>query len=778
MGRGARPRAHLQLAVAHESSTIPPGDPAPDLFAQRSRRGNSKLLVWHVVRKYWATAVGTLVVVAVGAVFYTLGQKRIYEAEATIHFDPNPPRPLGTRVESVVEMGANSWWGNQEYYETQYHIIRSRRVALAVVNELGLQNDQLFLQDLPDGAEPMPAEPAAPEAAAEVLRGRLVVQPVRDSRLATIKLRDASPARAQRILSVLIDSYVNQNLDNALQSTSSATDWLRNQLDTLKKDLESSELELHRYKKKNDILSVAFDDKSSMLADEMKQVNTELTSVKAKLQEAAARRSVLSAAPENDPTLIQATQLHQNALMNQLRAEYEQAVRDRDALLGARKAANHPDVAAADRRVKAAETAILKEIRNVKGAVDRDVTALSRQSGGLQSMLDESKRAAHELNLLEIEFNRLRRSKDNTEKLYSLVLERTKEADLTQMLKVNNIDVIDRPLVPSAPVHPRVPLNLAVGILGGLLLGIGAAFGRSYLDRTLKVPDDVEEELGVTCLGLLPQFTSESTQAAYGGKRRRGRRVEPPGGVAELVAHEEPASSIAEASRTIRTNLMFMAPDKPYRRLLVTSAGPSEGKTTVACCIAIAMAQAGQRVVLVDCDLRRPRIHRIFHKSSDAGVTTAMLDDPLDQVVQETEIPNLWVVPAGPIPPNPAELFHTEKFARLLDALSDRFDRVIIDSPPVAAVTDPAVLSTLADGTVLVVRAFKTRKELARHAVRTISDVAGSLAGAILNAVDFSRIEYKYYYYYYRRDGYYTGDRANARQSDASHDHRPMPPSA
>jgi capsular exopolysaccharide synthesis family protein len=714
--------------------------------------------VWKSLRKYWPTALAVTLAVLVATVFYTVGQTKIYEAQATVLLDPHPPRPLGRQVETVVDLGAGNTWNNQEYFETQYNIIRSMRVAIAVVGELGLQNDASFLQNLPPGKTPPKGERVEPEIAAEILRARVKVSPVRDSRLATISLRDADPQRAQRVLSTLIDVYVDQNLETALDSTTSASDWLRSQLDKLKTDLESSERELHKYKKENDILSVAYDDQSNMLREEMKDISTELTRVRALLQEATARSSVLSTVPEDDPTSIASSELHKSALLNSLRQEYETAKRRRDSLISSGKGTNHPQVAAASKQVEVAKTAVLKEIKNIKRSVGRDVAVLQRQAGGLAGMLDKARQRAHELNLLEIEYNKLRRAKENTEKLYSLVLERTKESDLTRMLRVNNIRVIDRPLLPRGPIHPRIPLNIAVGLFLGLVLGSVAAFARGLLDRTIKVPDDLERELGVSFLGLLPELTEASASPGYyrhKRKRHRGRRAPATDSPPQLIVHEQPSSSIAEAARTIRTNLLFMAPDHPYRALLVTSASPSEGKTTVACCIAIAMAQAGQRVVIVDCDLRRPRLHRIFGQSSNTGLTTALIDGEYDRVVFETEVPSLSVVPCGPVPPNPAELFHSDRFKALLAHLRKRFDRVIIDSPPVVAVTDPTILSTLVDGTVLVARAFATRKDTARHAARSLRGVGGTIAGSVLNAVDFKRLEYKYSYYYYRREGYY-----------------------
>ncbi len=214
---------------------------------------------------------------------------------------------------------------------------------------------------------------------------------------------------------------------------------------------------------------------------------------------------------------------------------------------------------------------------------------------------------------------------------------------------------------------------------------------------------------------------------------------------------------------------MFMAPDEPYRTLQITSPAPSEGKTTVAVSIAAAMAQAGQRVVLVDCDLRRPRVHRVFGKKSTVGVTSAVVEGaPIESVALKTEVPNLWVIPAGPLPPNPAELIHSERFKAFSQCLAVDFDRVIVDSPPVVTVTDAAVLSTLVDGVVLVVRAFATGKDIARHGLRAIRDVGGKTVGVVLNAVNLDRDEYKYHYYYYRRDGKYYQQQDGDAASDGT----------
>ena len=434
----------------------------------------------------------------------------------------------------------------------------------------------------------------------------------------------------------------------------------------------------------------------------------------------------------------------------------------------------HPKAAHARAKIETTRKALMNEVENIKGAMDRDHSAISRQVSGLNKLFKRANSASLDLNLLQIEYSRLQRSKKNTEKLYSLVLDRTKETDLERVMGFNNIRVVDTPLKPGNPVWPNVPVNIAFGVVAGLALGVGAAFGREQLDRSIKTPDDVEQVLGLHFLGLVPEVEPDTALAPYGSGRNRRRRKRKQeiaaDGKSELIVHRYPTSGIAEAARAIRTNVTFMSPDEPFRTLLVTSAGPSEGKTTVACFLATAMAQAGQRVLLVDCDMRRPRVHRVFDGRNDAGITSLLVDQgTLDDVVVETEVPNLTVLPTGPVPPNPAELLQSAKFAKLLKLLQERFDRVILDSPPICPVTDAAVLATQVDGTVLVIRSFKTTKEFAKQGRRALTDVGAHVAGAVLNAVDLGRRTYGYYhYYYYKRDGYGPEEKSSSAGSDAS----------
>lgn len=725
-------------------------------------RGVDYLVIWRTIRKHWATALAVFALVCLLVTFYTLGQTPIYRASSLLLIDPQPPRPLGKGVDMVVDIGSGNYWNNREYNETQYKIIQSMRVATVVVVQLNLHHDSAFMKNVP-GTAPTEGAGRSPEDAAEVLRSRIRVEPVKDSRLAMVHYEDADPMRAQRVLSALMDAYLDQHLDFARTSTSTAVDWLRQQTEKLKEELEGGERALHAYKRDKSILSLDLDAQSNMLREEMKKLNDELISVRAKREAITAQRSELVKIKADDPSDLPAHELLANPTVQQLRQRYEDAVRERAGLEGAGRGVSHPDVAAATSRVAVSRAALLAEVRNVQRAVDRDLAVTKKQEAGLARLFDGAQRRALELNSLEVDYNRLRRARDNTEKLYSVVLERTKESDLARMISVSNIRVVDRAMQPRQPVKPRVGLNIALGALGGIALGIAAALGRALMDRTIKTPEDVETELGLVCLGLLPEIGGGLSSYTYGRAKKHRRRGKTKPENPELIVHEAPTSGVAEAARAIRTNLLFMSPDAPLRTLLVTSPAPSEGKTTVATSIAIAMAQTGQRVVLIDCDLRRPRVHRVFKHLNDRGVTTTLLDQtPLEACVLETQVPNLSVIMAGPVSPNPAELFHSERFRAYLRDVSQRFDRVIIDSPPAVTVTDAVVLSTLVDGVVLVARAFSTTKDLARQVVRALSDVGRKPVGMVLNAVNLDRHEYRYYYYY-GRDGAYsaeTGDGA------------------
>ncbi len=734
--------------------------PSPLPNTRQDPSGAFLALIWRALRKHWWLVMAVTAAVTVVTSFYIMGRPKVFRASMTVKIDPVAIRPLGRDVQTPGD-SSEMLWATRDYYETQYKIIRSRAVAETVVRQLSLHRDSAFLSGLP--ATPgLPPANATIEGAAGVIQGALTVEPIKNSRMVLMTFDDADPIRARRILAAVADAYIQQNLDAGLASVGNAGEWLNTQLAKLKTELEASELALHEYKKGKQLLSVSLDDQSNMLRNEMVQLDQALTEARTKRERLAARIAQLNRVNPDDPTWLPASELLDNSVLAELRSTYVAAQTQFESLTKAGKGLNHPEVQSVEGNLSTARAAVIAEVKNIQESNRRDLTAAEQEIGGLSGLYGSAKQRALDLNLLEIEYGRLERNKENTQRLYSLVLERAKESDLATEMRFNNISVVDSPLVPGSPIKPLVSQSIALGLFGGLLLGLMVVFAREAMDRTVKTPTDVEHELGLTCLGLLPQIGQQESPAKSTQRRRRAQ-VSADSGPPELHLHHHPTSGAAEAMRAVRTNIFFMSPDKPFERLLVTSAGPAEGKTTVACSLAIAIAQSGKSVVLVDADLRRPRLRRIFGIEADrGGVTNALLDASLlDECVTKSDVPNLSILPTGPVPPNPSELLHSASFQRLLDSLSKRFDRVVIDSPPLVPVTDAAILSTLVDTTVVVVRGFKTRKDLARQAVRSLRDVNAPIAGVLLNDIDLTRGEYGYYQYYSYKGGGYASTEAS-----------------
>ncbi|ETR72909.1 MAG: lipopolysaccharide biosynthesis [Candidatus Magnetoglobus multicellularis str. Araruama] len=349
-----------------------------------------------------------------------------------------------------------------------------------------------------------------------------------------------------------------------------------------------------------------------------------------------------------------------------------------------------------------------------------------------------------ELNQKSIQYGVLQREAESARHMYELLIKRFKETSLTEDMKTGNVRVVDPAEVPKSPIRPRKRLNIFLGIVFGLFVGIAVAFAFEFLDNTLKSPEDIRNFLNIPYLGPVPTFDLE-----------RDNTDNP-----ELITQYSPKSTASESYRGIRTSLLFSSADKVPQIILVTSAGPSEGKTLTSTNLAITMAQAGSRVVIVDCDMRKPKVHKMFGFSRDKGMSSVLVSSELESVLQDvvihSDIPNLDVIPCGPIPPNPSEIIGSQKMSRIMQELQKQYDRIIVDSPPITAVTDSTVLAKFVDGVMLVVHAGVTPRQVVKTGLDQLQGVEANVLGAVLNDVDTGKESYyyyQYYYYYYGEDG-------------------------
>ena len=375
---------------------------------------------------------------------------------------------------------------------------------------------------------------------------------------------------------------------------------------------------------------------------------------------------------------------------------------------------------------------------------------LEQKKAEVQGDIKHKKDRIIELDNLSAQYLSFQKKIQAAQNYYSILLSRAEEWTSTtdgenqKQFDPRNINIIDKAEAPSRPIKPRKTVNILFGMIFGMILGIGIAFFIEYLDDTIKSPTDVENFLQVPFLGLIPTIS-----AAQGGNAIEG------------IVESQPKGTIAESYRAIRTNILFSS-DRDVRKLIVTSTGPSEGKTTTAINIAEVMATAGDKTLIIDADMRRPRVHKSINiKGSGKGLSNYLTGNAtLDEIVHETSIETFSVVPAGPIPPNPVELLNSPRLKEFLDKMSEKYDRIIIDTPPVIAVTDAAILARMADGVVFVVHGGLAHRDIVKRGIKGLMKVGGHVFGVILNNVNIYRASYyDYYYYNYYRYAYGYGYR-------------------
>ncbi|MCL2823683.1 MAG: GumC family protein, partial [Polyangiaceae bacterium] len=372
------------------------------------------------LRRYWSLSLAICLVVTLGVVFYTLGQKKIYSAQTTVMFDPAPPQPLGRDVAAVADLGGTDYWSNREYYSTQLHVMTSRRIAIAVVQDLGLHRDGAFMSNAPKGTVVAVVD-VPHEAAASVLLSRMTVEPVKSTRLAVLRYEDADPDRAQRIALAVVETFIAKNIEDTQSSTTTAVDWLNEQVDKLKHNLDATEMDLYNFQIEKQILAVDVSSQSNMLRDEMTTVHLALTQARIRRVELESRNAALAGIKASDPSRIPATELLRSEVLTKLRTSYLDAHTEKKALAARGKGTNHPDVLEADAKLDAARKALVSEIDNIKGSVAHELGVVRRQEGGLAGLLETAKKKALDVNLLGIEYARLQRTKENNEKLYDVV---------------------------------------------------------------------------------------------------------------------------------------------------------------------------------------------------------------------------------------------------------------------------------------------------------------------------------------------------------------------
>jgi capsular exopolysaccharide synthesis family protein len=573
------------------------------------------------------------------------------------------------------------------------------------------------------------------------------VKPIKDSRVAQIIIQDYKPQRAAALANAFADTYMEFNLDYKLEGSRAANAWLSEQEVELRKKLENSEEVLFNFKKDRGLLDINLGDKQNMVQQILQNLNGKLADIRMRRIDLEATRDLIQKAKDlSDKEAVPA--FESNTTLRDMRAEFLKLSKEK-ADLDEKYGPEHPRIKIIEAQMDTLKKGYQHEIDSSLHMFENSYQALVATEKSLMNMMEKEKEKAIELSKLQVEYRPYERTAEENAKVYELIAKRQKELDLTGLLRSNNVRMLERAVAPGAPVSPKPLQNLLIALACGLGLGIALAFAIETLDNTLKTQADVESLLGVPVLGLIPIIGQGKNDPKDKDKdRNENEQVRD----RDLGVFREPRSMAAECCRSIRTNILFMLPDHPIRTMVITSPSPQEGKTTTAINLAIVMAEAGGRVLLIDTDMRRPRLHRSFGVPNQVGVSTMILgNSTMEDAIKRTEIPNLDVLPCGPIPPNPSELLHTKRFAQILEDCKKHYQHVILDSPPTSAVTDPAVLGNLVDGVILIVKGASTTREGAAHARRQLVSAKCRMLGVIVNEIDFSNPGYGYHYYYYRK---------------------------
>jgi succinoglycan biosynthesis transport protein ExoP len=696
-------------------------------------------------KRIWAV-IAIVTVGITGSVLWTLRQPKVYEATATIMINPQSPRV--NKDDEVIELGAGSVMYMRDYYNTQLEVLTSFPLAHATVTRGDVQ--KFYDRLAPREQFPDLSDDKRIEAAAERLVKMLRADQHRDSRIIAIHVRNQDPELAKALANAHVASYLAYMRGKRTTGSGQASEVLSAQLDDAQKQLHATEDKIIAFKAQHDLSTQSFDDKQNTVVSELQRYSAARADAKVKRIELAAERKRADALSTENVLESPIFGLSPaSTVVDELKAEYVRAQEhfvEVDATYGPKS----QEQRAAKKKVDDLYSQLQSEAKRAMREIDERYQTAVAAEAGYEGLVAERKKDTEALDRLYAEYAPLERDQKYAQDQYAKLTARLDASHQEAQNDMINVDPHESARA-AEQVAPRMKLNVVLAAILSLLFGIGLAFLLDQLDRTIKGTEGIEQLVGSPLLGVIPVVVDVSTADSPQAMAER-----------DLFVFKNPTSQAAECCRSIRTNILFSAAERPMKTITISSARPREGKTTTTIYVGTIMAQSGQRVLLIDADLRRPRLHKSFGVSKETGLTSLLLGDcAYDDAIKSTDVPNLYVLPSGPLPPNPAELLLTKRFQAVLEELSSRFDRILLDSPPLLAVTDAAVLAKTSDGVILIAQAGKTHTEDVKMAARQVHDVEAKVLGIILNVMDTSNRRYGGYYYAY---GDY-GDGAPAKAS-------------
>ncbi len=695
-----------EAALAPEAVGLPPirvsGQRAvaripPPVIELARHSGRDEVAIRDVIRMLlarWKLIVAILAMSVGAAAVHNARAIPIYQATARLVIEPDAKQIVQSTVQEDTYRG--------DYFGTQLDILRSRQLARQTLQRLGA----------------LGADQARQEAQVGQLAGSLTVLPAkRDvaNRTVNVSVMSADPKYAARMANGVAETYIEQNLELKRQGNRDAAKWLTERLGELRHEMTSTAGALQQYREQKD--AVSLDDKQNIVGAELNQLNAQVTAVRADKFEKQATYEQLVALKERGSPLDTFPAISNNTFIQAQKSELATLLRNRRQM-SEQLGDLHPDMQKIDAEITVAERRLSDEIDKAAESIRNEYQNAKAREESLTSALEHSKRQVMSLDQKKIAYGALQRDASSSQQIFETVLQRLKEAELSAELQTNNVRILDGALEPGVPVFPRTRLNFTIAVLVGLVLGLGLAIALEYLNPRITDAQDVAESLGVAVLGVAPRVPA----------LRKGRlRIDglPP--------------AFQEAIRTIRTRILLSAAHRDMKTFAVTSTMPKEGKTVVAASLAASMALTGRRVLLVDADLHRAQVHKVFGTRESPGLANILSGaaKPSDALV-ESSIRGLFLMPAGDHS-GPSDLIDTEAVRRLVDGLSQVFDIVVLDCPPTMALADASIVANVADSVLFVVGSGRTNAESARAAIDRLVSVQAQIVGVVLNDAKIGR---------------------------------------
>lgn len=714
---------------------------------------------WRVIlRRRWTIITFFLVVVTTVTLASFL-MSPLYKAKVNIQIDKESPNILYFKDVYAVERP------EQDYYQTQYKILQSRSLAKKVIKSLNLDKNLEFTGDqtttlliliknwfkdlFSTTQKDKEKEEGIKPGLIDSFLSRLEITPVRGSRLVTVSYSTHESELSAKIANTIAKSFIDFNLESKIDATQQARDWLEKQLESLKARVEVSEERLNKYASENEIIGI--DEKQNIVTQRLADLSSALNQATVeRINKEALYKESGGKDIDSIPAVIN------NTLIQKLTNDYTTLEVEYFQLSKLYKP-EYPKMVRLKEQLDRLKTSIDKEKRKIINSIKSDYEASLKRENYLKAALNKQKAETLSLNQRSIQYNILKREVDTNKELYNGLLQRLKETGVSSGISMSNILILDKAEVPQVPDKPKKKLNILLSVIIGLFGGIGLAFFMEYLDNTVKTYEDIERFVRLPFLGIVPLLPAVSK----GNPRSATTR--------EIAKVNESSPQIAEAYRTIRTSILYATPGMNPKVIVLTSVKVGEGKTTTAINIAHTFIQTGGKVLLIDADMRKAMLCKLLNLDNSKGLSDYLSgQNEVGTILKKTSVANLSAITSGPLPPNPLELIGSRKMTDLIDQMKTLYDYIIIDSPPIFGISDGVVLSTIADGVILVIRAGETPREAVQRAKKILSDVDAKVLGVVLNGINLESPDYSYYYHYYYN--YYYSDKDKKRRGSSRGD--------